>query len=45
MKYIANQTQIPIYTADISDILSMWLGKSEENIKKLFKEYYSALEK
>jgi len=42
---IANELNKPLLTLDVSKILSMYVGESEKNVKKLFDEYYEISEK
>lgn len=37
-EYMAMQLDLPILIKRASDILSMWLGENEQNIKKMFEE-------
>jgi AAA+ superfamily predicted ATPase len=36
---LAQQTQRPIYHADLSTLKSKWLGQSEKNVRQLFEDY------
>jgi SpoVK/Ycf46/Vps4 family AAA+-type ATPase len=43
VKQLALKHQRNIYQVDISGIKDMWVGESEKNLKKVFKEYADAL--
>ena len=42
---IAKELDKPLLSLDSSKILSMYVGESEKNVKKMFDEYYSICEK
>ena len=44
-KQISVKTWLTVYKVDISDILNMYVGESERQIKEMFQEYYKKLEK
>ena len=44
-KAIANEFNKPILSLDASKILSMYVGESEKNVRKIFDEYYDIAEK
>jgi SpoVK/Ycf46/Vps4 family AAA+-type ATPase len=43
VKQLALKHQRSIYQVDISSIKDMWVGESEKNLKKVFREYGDAL--
>ena len=45
IKYLAQKTWLKIFKVDVSDILWMYVWQSEQNISKMFQEYYKVLEK
>ncbi len=44
-KAIANELNKPILSLDASKILSMYVGESEKNVRRMFDEYYAVAEK
>jgi len=42
---IANELNKPLLSLDVSKILSMYVGESEKNVRRLFDEYYEVSEK
>ncbi|AZV47114.1 AAA family ATPase [Nautilia sp. PV-1] len=42
---IAKELEKPVLSLDSSKILSMYVGESEKNVRKMFDEYYSICEK